>query len=380
MKKLIKHEGEFSTKLFRAYRDNLDDLVCCAFSYDQLESYARGRYDHPNQIMSLETAREFAKYYSGDMKEWGEDWNYSDNRPARSGDEKTHEHATSAFVNYCSNAFDRYGELADKVNDSSKTINEHEIIMATKNKNKTTFEKIVSASALGKNSDESSHVILYHVSGEDSTVYYFNTDLDTLINNLGNHYRTGHLVAHTQTGEIAITIQRVMDTLKHNDYYKKISARAQNELYKNNSTVPGFIKALKKLLGDRKITIERDLDDRVEDLQQAYEIEKHQKKFYSYIPGKGADKDVQFDFTDPVKALAFYLADRYEHFGLLVGDKNIAACLKNGGDEIIKKQMPPALRRETLKKIAAKAEYHRWVLPKAYAVQNRAQAKSARSQ
>ena len=375
----VRYQGKFDEKLFKAYAGYMVDLVDCAFSYDELEAFARGRNDHPGEVMSLNMARKLTELYSHEVKEWGEAWEI-DKASEKSEDELMHERAVAAFLNLCSARFDIYGKMIDEVGDSGKTIDEAKEIIEQKAQNEGLLGKIIDASNLLPVSATPEHVIVYQSGPENTSVHYLQANMTKLVRTLGHHCHTGEFVDYSEHSLLRVGVNFVLETLAENSHYKKISSRARRELYDNNSTVPGFMKALKKLLADKKISIERELQDDLQNLEYEHAWQTKGKIYYSYEPHKtrrgGPGERVVF--TDPVDALVCLLGARNEQYGIIVGDKNIAACLKNSGDEIIKKLLTRECQQEVLTKIKEVVDLNRWILPKAYSAVQRAKKPIAR--
>ena len=382
MKKIIKYEGEFTTALLKRYRNNLADLVSYALSCDQIKAFTAGKDGPPSEIMSLEIARVFTKNYPQAIKEAKENWASGEQFEKLSGDELMHKLAVEVFLTECTLQEVNHFEYVKHVGDTGKTIHECTEIIAQREENNRSVKKVIAQSGLAA-AREPEYMIFYNSRGDDCAAYFFNHTLGTLLYTLGDHCHTGDLHDHTRSGSVSFQIYCIMDQLAEDADYKKLSQRARTKLYQENATVPGFIKSLKKLLTEQKIAINSELQDNIEELTRAHDIRINKKKFYSFTPkGKDnrPDNSRKITFTEPVEALVHLMGadSRNKNYGLIVGDKKIAQCLKNSGDEIIKTKFPATQRRELLREISQLVENHRWVLPQAYRALARINGQKAR--
>ena len=380
MEKLPKYQGEFTERLLKRYRNSMDDLICCGFSFEDVENYAYGKFDHPSEIMSLDAARKMAKYYPYDVKEAGDGWTGDNATEKPSEEEQLHRRVVSAFLNTCTTRVDVFREVVEQIGDHSKTINECEIITEARLKNKQYVQHAIETSSLAKGL-ESCHVILYDSDGTKGGAFYLNVNLSSLLNSLRTICKDGDLIDHTRTGQLAVDILNVMETLGENSHYRKLTRRECKDIYANNKTVPGFVKSLKKTLSAKKISIESELQSDIDNLQRAYECQAQGRKFYTYIPMHGESGDERgkpIVFTEPAEVVVHLLSTKFQHYGIIVGDKKIAEFVKNGGDEILKAQFSPAGQRAVLKQVHSTVDFNRWVFPTAYKTLTRVKSNISR--
>ena len=372
----LKFNGEFNSKLLNAHSNCLNDLIARAFSYEQLERFACGHFEHCREIMSLEMARLFTKLYSEDIKELNSAPAKNNVRFKFSTDEEMHVRAVVAFLSECEFQHNMYAELVTEIGDPGKTTEECENIKYRTMANEHLLAKAVGASELAA---AAADVILYHVNGDDCHAYYTNSDLRGLLSKLGNYCHNGTFRDHSQVKLVAHYVSAVLQTLEDNPHYKRLRKTERTLIYDNNSSVSNFTKELKNLLAQREISIDPELQIALDDLKCAYECQVHNKDFYSYTPAPEADGTpaARIFFTDPVQALTFLLSAEYESYGLIIGDKKIAECIKNSGDDTFKSLLTPKAQRDLLKGIGATVKHHRWVLPKAYHALTQLKSKAA---
>ena len=370
MKNIIKYEGEFTTELLKRYKNNLTNLVSRALPCDQLKALTLVNYGHPSEIMSLEMAQEFMKNYPQAVKEAKENWPSGGQFEKLSGDELLHKLAVEVFLSECRSQQINHIMSIKRVGDASKTLHECKEIIARRDENNRLVKKIIRQSGLDK-AHEPENLILYNSQADGCTAYFLNHTVSSLLYTLGDHCFRGDFHDHTRGASIGFEIESLMDQLAQDDDYKKLSSRARNKLFQENATVPGLIKSLKRSLTEQKIPINSALKENIISLARAHDISVNKKKYYSFVP-KGRDNrpdnSLEITFNEPVEALLHLLGvdPRNKHYGLIVGDKKIAECLKNSGDEIIKTKFSATQRRELLREIARLVENNRWVLPQAH--------------